>query len=80
MIIIITIHTTGLVYSFNGIQTHYGYLKGYTKGWFMSKCPIIIITIYLKQIICTVIWFQVFLSNTNNLHTVIWFQVFLSDY
>ena len=27
----------------------------------------------------TVIWFQVFLSNTNNLHTVVWFQVFLSD-
>ena len=27
----------------------------------------------------TVVWFQVFLSNTNNLHTVIWYQVFLSD-
>ena len=25
----------------------------------------------------TIIWFQVFLSNTNNLHTIIWFQVFL---
>ena len=27
----------------------------------------------------TVIWYQVFLSNTNNLHTVVWFQVFLSN-
>ena len=25
----------------------------------------------------TVIWFQLFLSNTNNLRIVIWFQVFL---
>ena len=24
-------------------------------------------------------WFQVFLSNTNNVHTLIWFQVFLSN-
>ena len=23
---------------------------------------------YLIQIICTVIWYQIFLSNTNNLH------------
>ena len=27
----------------------------------------------------TVTWFQVFLSNKNNLHIVIWFQVFLSN-
>ena len=26
-----------------------------------------------------VIWFQVFLSNTNNFLMVIWFQVFLSN-
>ena len=25
----------------------------------------------------TFVWFQVFLSNTNNLYTVVWFQVFL---
>ena len=25
------------------------------------------------------VWFQVFLSNTNNLHTAVWFQVFLSN-
>ena len=24
-------------------------------------------------------WFQVFLSNTNNFHTVVWFQVFQSN-
>ena len=32
---------------------------------------------YLITIIClhTVIWFQVFLSNSNNLQTVVWFQV-----
>ena len=28
---------------------------------------------------CTVIWYQVFLSNTNNLHTILWYQVFLSN-
>ena len=28
---------------------------------------------------CTVIWYQVFLSNTNNLCTVVWFQVFPSN-
>ena len=27
----------------------------------------------------TVLWFQVFLSNANNLHTVVWLQVFLSN-
>ena len=27
----------------------------------------------------TVLWFQVFLSNTNNLHIVVWFQVFQSN-
>ena len=25
------------------------------------------------------VWYQVFLSNTNNLHTVLWYQVFLSN-
>ena len=25
----------------------------------------------------TIVWFHVFLSNTNNLYTVVWFQVFL---
>ena len=32
---------------------------------------------YLLKIIClhTVMWFQVFLSNTYNLCTIIWFQV-----
>ena len=39
-----------------------------------SSCVMIIIIICLR----TVIWFQVFLSNTNNSYTVIWFQVFLS--
>ena len=29
----------------------------------------------LNDIICTVIWFQVLLSNTNNLYTIICFQV-----
>ena len=28
----------------------------------------------------TVIWYQVFLSNTNNLQIVIWFHVFLVSY
>ena len=27
----------------------------------------------------TVVWLQVFLSNTNNMHTVVWSQVFLSN-
>ena len=35
---------------------------------------IIIICLYI------VVGFEVFLSNTNNLHTVIWFQVFLFNY
>ena len=35
-----------------------------------------------SMIIClhTVKWFQIFLSNTNNLHTVLLLQVFLSHY
>ena len=38
-------------------------------------------TFYSSIIIClhTVIWGQVFQSNTNNLDTVVWFQVFLSN-
>ena len=32
-----------------------------------------------KQIIYRVIWYQVFLSNTNKLHTGVWLQVFLSS-
>ena len=31
------------------------------------------------RVLNTVIWNQVFLSNTNNLYTVVWFQVFLSN-
>ena len=27
--------------------------------------------------ICILVWFQVFLSNTNNMNTVIWFEVLL---
>ena len=27
----------------------------------------------------TVVWFQIFLCNTNKLYTVVWFQVFLSN-
>ena len=27
----------------------------------------------------TRLWFQVFLSSTNNFHTIVWFQVFQSD-
>ena len=27
----------------------------------------------------TILWYEVFLSNTNNLHTVLWYQVFLSN-
>ena len=36
---------------------------------------------YLSIIIClhTVICYQVFYSNTNNLHTVVWFQTYLSN-
>ena len=33
--------------------------------------------LYLIQIICTLQWFHVFISNTKNLHTVKWFQDFL---
>ena len=32
-----------------------------------------LVIIYLH----TVIWYQIFLSNANNMHAVIWFQVFL---
>ena len=31
------------------------------------------------EFLLTVLWYQVFLSNTNNLHTVLWYQVFLSN-
>ena len=34
---------------------------------------------YQIQIICTVLWYKVFLSNPNNLHTVLWYQIFLSN-
>ena len=31
-----------------------------------------------EEILHTVICYQVFLPDTNNLHTVVWFQIFLS--
>ena len=34
--------------------------------------------LYNTNNLCTVIWFQVFLSNTNNLYRVIRFQVTIS--
>ncbi len=45
---------------FNGKSTPCGLFNAET--WFISKYLIII---------NTVLWFQIFLSNTNNLHTVI---------
>ena len=37
------------------------------------------VLLFLQSYLHTVIWYQVFLSNTNNLHMVIWYQVFLSN-
>ena len=37
-----------------------------------------IFTFFCSYFQHTVLWYQVFLSNTNNLYTVIWYQVFLS--
>ena len=46
-------------------------------GLFYVK--IVHIYIYLVvslELLYIVVWFQIFLSNTNNLHTDVWFQVF----
>ena len=55
-------------------------IQGYFKSWDYEiiHCKLIFTFCVVKSFLYTVIWFQVFLSNTNNLHTVIWFQVFLS--
>ena len=46
----------------------------FAQNYMLSSIPIK----YLP-FIYTIIWFQVFLSNTNYLYTVLWFQVFLSN-
>ena len=48
-------------------------------GYFMPKGYGIAFIVRLYLYFCTVIWHQVFLSNTNNLHTVLCYQVFLSN-
>ena len=75
----------------NGISTSYGLFNA--AIWVICKCLIVIITIFsmfhcifwkiapVFSIIVwlyRVIWYQVFLSNTNNLHTDVWLQFFLS--
>ena len=80
LIIIIIIYILVWLGLFNGISTHYGLFNA--KIWLISKCLIMIIyffnislqsyffscTFLFMIIIClhTVIWFQRFLSNTNN--------------
>ena len=68
-----------LIHLFNSIPTPYVLFN--TEFWFICKCLIVILIIfwmfrcilialfYLSLIIClnTVVWFQVFLSNTHNL-------------
>ena len=75
----------GLVYLSNGISTPYGLFNA--EIWFICKCFFMFHSTLLAIIICrqlhnfkysnqiqiiwTVIWFQVFQSNTNNLYTII---------
>ena len=36
-------------------------------------------SIYQESFVCTLLWYQLFLSNTNDLQTFEWFQAFLSN-
>ena len=66
---------------FNGISI---YLEiSYAKR--LRSCNCIMVHLYLHFLsncflrVFLHIWYQVFLSHTNNLYTVVWFQVFLFD-
>ena len=76
----------GLVYLFLGISTPCGSFNAET--WLISECLIIIKSIYIFNVqlhfYCTFLFaychmYQVFLSNTNNLHIVTCLQAFLSN-
>ena len=66
---------------FNGMSTHVGVFHAERLGNCIHSMSIFIffVQLFLKRFWYTAIWYQVFLSNTNNLHTIIWFQVFSSN-
>ena len=46
------------------------------------QCSIAFFKLYFSfayKFLFGLLWYQVFLSNTNNLHTVVWFKVYLPN-
>ena len=77
---------------FNGMSNRFGLFYG-KMSWNHFYCTFILIyfvSYFLRVFVCfccflfffflhAVIWYQVFLPNTNNFHTFVWLQVFLSN-
>ena len=64
---------------FNGMSTRLGLFYVSFGNNVHFKIMSIFFCWYFLRASVLVILFQVFLSNTNNLHTVVWFYVFLSN-
>ena len=66
---------------FNGMAIHLQLFNALMLGNYIC-CTLysnFMCSFFLRIFLHTVIWYQIFLSNKNNLHTVVWFQVFLSN-
>ena len=61
----------------NGMSTHLGLFHAQRLGNYFHSNFISTFVVYFLKSLLNVFIYQVFLSNTNNVHTVIWFQVFL---
>ena len=69
----------GLI-NFNDMSTHLGLFYACQFSNCVSYTFIFIfLQFFLKRFLHTVIWYQVYISNTNDLHSNIWYQVFLSN-
>ena len=55
----------------------FGWLVGWLVGWFYGMSNFIgLFNAEINFLLQIIIWFQIFLFNTNNFYTIIWFQVF----
>ena len=66
---------------FNGISACLGLFYAEVRELYSQYIHIYTICIVVKSsfFLCTFLWYQIFLSNTNSLHTLVWLQILLSN-
>ena len=69
-----------MIINFNGMSTCPGlfYAQKLENRIHYTFIFTLFVWLFLKRFLHTIIWFKVFLSNTNNSYTINWFQVTIS--